>query len=147
MYNSRAIEDLLPCAQSRAYAFIAAVELAIPGLKMVVCSTYRDLESQAALYAQGRTTGGKIVTNAKAGESFHNYKVAFDTFPILNGKPILFQPDGDEVSDPIWQQIGSIGEDNGLEWGGRWTHFREAPHFQYTGGLTIKDLQNGSVPT
>lgn len=44
--------------------------------------TYRDNTEQAELYAQGRTTGklGKIVTNAKPGQSPHNYKpaLAFD---------------------------------------------------------------------
>lgn len=146
MYNSRSLEDLLPPAQTRAISFIAAAELEIPGLKVIVCSTYRDIESQDALYAQGRTAPGKIITNAKGGQSFHNYRVAFDVFPTLYGKPILFEADGDQVSDPIWQKLGSIAEANGLEWGGRWKTFCEGPHFQYTGGLTIEDLRNGLTP-
>lgn len=146
MYNSRLLEDLLICVRSRAVEFIAAAELAIPGLKMVVCSTYRDKEAQDELYAQGRTKPGAKVTNAKGGGSFHNYRVAFDVFPILHGKPILFEADGDNVSDPIWQKIGEIGEEIGLEWAGRWKSFCEAPHFQYTGGLTLEDLQNGRLP-
>lgn len=147
MYNSRSLEDLLSCVQSRAISFIAQAELEIPGLKMIVCSTYRDNESQDALYAQGRTKPGSIVTNAKGGQSFHNYRVAFDTFPTLHGKPILFETDGDQVSDPIWQKLGAIADANGLEWAGNWEHFKEAPHFQYTGGLTLENLRNGSVPT
>jgi peptidoglycan L-alanyl-D-glutamate endopeptidase CwlK len=147
MLNSRSLEDLLPCVQSRAVAFIAQAELQIPGLKMIVCSTYRDIESQNALYAQGRTAPGRIVTNAKGGESNHNFRVAFDVFPTLHGKPILFEKDGDEVSDPIWQKLGEMGEANGLEWGGRWKHFTEAPHFQYTGGLSTEELRNGLVPS
>jgi peptidoglycan L-alanyl-D-glutamate endopeptidase CwlK len=147
MYNSRSLEDLLPCVQTRAVSFIAAAESQIPGLKMIVCSTYRDKESQDALYAQGRTTAGRIVTNAKGGQSFHNFRVAFDTFPTLYGKPILFEKDGDEVSDPIWQKLGAIAKANDLEWAGLWEHFKEAPHFQYTGGLTLEDLANGSVPS
>lgn len=147
MLNSRSLEDLLPCVQSRATWFIAQAELEIPGLRMIVCSTYRDNEAQDALYAQGRIKPGAIITNAKGGESNHNYRVAFDVFPTLYGKPILFEKDGDQVSDPIWQKLGKIARTNGLEWGGDWKHFTEAPHFQYTGGLTLKELRNGSVPT
>lgn len=147
MLNSRSLEDLLPCVQSRAITFIAQAELEIPGLRMIVCSTYRDNEAQDTLYAQGRTKPGNIVTNARGGESNHNYRIAFDTFPTFYGKPILFEKDGDQVSDPIWQKLGAIARANGLEWGGDWKTFKEAPHFQYTSGLTIEELKNGSVPT
>ncbi len=54
------------------------------GVDVIITSTYRDADSQTALYNQGRTTPGNIVTNAKAGQSFHNWKVAFDFCPIVN---------------------------------------------------------------
>jgi peptidoglycan L-alanyl-D-glutamate endopeptidase CwlK len=41
-------------------------------------------------------------------------------------------------------QIGKIGESCGLEWAGNWKTFKEFPHFQYTGGLTIAQLQQGA---
>lgn len=103
---------------------------------MLITSTLRDNESQAALYAQGRTTPGNKVTNAKAGQSFHNYACAFDFVPLVNGKA--------QWNDlKLFERCGSIAESVGLEWAGRWVSFKEYAHCQYTGGLTIKDLQAG----
>lgn len=48
------------------------------GRNVIVYSTFRSIEEQNKLYAQGRTTPGKIVTNAKGGESAHNYYTAVD---------------------------------------------------------------------
>jgi peptidoglycan L-alanyl-D-glutamate endopeptidase CwlK len=42
----------------------------------------RTMEEQAALFAKGRTSKGKIVTKARPGESYHNYGLAFDWVPL-----------------------------------------------------------------
>ncbi|EGF93763.1 M15C subfamily peptidase [Asticcacaulis biprosthecium C19] len=39
--------------------------------------------------------------------------------------------------------MGAIGKAQGLEWAGDWRRFREYPHFQYSGGLSIADFQAG----
>jgi len=135
MINSRKLEDLIPQAKERVERFIALCHE--QGIDLLVTSTFRDNESQGELYEQGRTRPGKIVTNAKAGESWHNYRCAVDVVPLVNGKPNW---DG---SDPIWQTIGELGEQAGLEWAGRWRSFKELAHFQYTGGLTLADLKSG----
>ena len=141
--ESRSLYDLKPEVRDIAISFITRCELEIPGLKMVVSCTLRPKEVQDALYLIGRRgiQGERIVTNCKGGDSFHQYGVAFDVFPLLGGKPILQTAEGDEVSDPLWQKIGKIGEECGLEWAGRWTHNREAPHFQQTGGKTLAQLK------
>ena len=109
------------------------------GIDVIITSTYRDAEAQKALYAQGRTTEGKIVTNAKAGESFHNWHVAFDFCPIVNGKA-----DWDNLD--TFTKCGEIGEGLGLEWAGRWKgKMKEMAHLQYTGGLTLADFQAGKT--
>lgn len=41
-------------------------------------SGYRSVEEQNGLFAQGRTKPGKIVTNAKGGQSLHNFGCAVD---------------------------------------------------------------------
>lgn len=69
MINSRNIMDLHPKVQVMANAMVQACNKA--GFDILITSTYRDAESQNALYAQGRTTKGSIVTNAKAGQSWH----------------------------------------------------------------------------
>jgi len=135
MINSRKLDDLIPQAKERVERFIALCHE--QGIDLLVTSTFRDHESQGELYEQGRTRPGKIVTNAKPGESWHNYRCAVDVVPLVNGKPNW---DG---SDPIWQTIGELGEQAGLEWAGRWHSFKELAHFQYTGGLTLADLKNG----
>jgi peptidoglycan L-alanyl-D-glutamate endopeptidase CwlK len=134
MINSREISELHPFVAEKCRAFIGACNTA--GIDIVITSTYRDLESQAALYAQGRTAPGKNVTNAKPGRSYHNYRVAFDFAPIVNGKI----PWNDAA---LFSRCGEIAEKCGLEWAGRWKAMRELAHCQYTGGLTLEDLRQG----
>jgi peptidoglycan L-alanyl-D-glutamate endopeptidase CwlK len=135
MINSRSLDDLIPPAKERVERFLSLCK--DQNIDLLVTSTYRDNESQQALYEQGRTTAGKVVTNAKAGESWHNWRCAVDVVPLVNGKPDW---DG---SHPIWDKVGELGEQAGLEWAGRWRSFKELAHFQYTGGLTLTDLKEG----
>ena len=135
MINSRSLDDLAPPAKQRAEAFIAAAKE--KGIDLLVTSTYRDNESQNALYAQGRTTPGNIVTRAKAGQSWHNWRCALDVVPLVNGKAIW-------DDQAMWKKVGEIGKSCGLEWAGDWVTFKEFPHFQYTGGLTLAQLQQGA---
>lgn len=135
MVNSRKIDDLLPVVQDKVRKFL---ELCHENdIDILITSTFRDNESQNALYAQGRTAPGKIVTNAKAGESWHNHRCAIDVVPLRNGKPVW------NGSDPIWQDVGRLGKEAGLEWAGDWKRFKEFPHFQYTGGKTLAQLRMG----
>lgn len=135
MINSRKLEDLLPEVRAMAEKFIAVC--AAQGIDVLITSTYRDLESQAALYAQGRTAPGKIVTNAQAGRSYHNWRVAFDFVPIVAGKA--------QWNDiKLFTKCGELAEKCGLEWAGRWQSFKELAHCQYTGGKSIADFIKGS---
>jgi len=138
MINSRKLTDLHPKVAAMCMQHIA--ECKQVGIDLLVISTYRDAESQTALYNQGRTAPGRIVTNAKAGQSLHNFRVAYDAVPLINGKP---QWDAD---DPVWKRVGELGKKCGLEWAGEWKRFREFPHFQFTGGLTLTDFQKGLLP-
>lgn len=131
MINSRKIEDLLPHVANKAIAFVA--ECAKQGIDVLITSTYRDFDSQAELYAKGRTAPGPRVTNAKPGYSYHNHRVAFDFVPIVDGKAVW-------NDDHLWAQCGMIGEKLGLEWGGGWHSFQDKPHMQDTGGKTLAQL-------
>ncbi len=134
MINSRNLKDLLPCVQERAEKFITAARS--EGIDILITSTYRDKESQDALFAQGRTAPGRKVTNAKGGQSFHNHRCAFDFVPLVLGKPAW-------ADTALFERCGVLGEQCGLVWAGRWTTFKEMAHMQYTGGLTLADLQAG----
>ena len=131
MINSRDLLDLLPHVADKAHAFIEACDK--QGIDVLITSTYRDDESQDALYAKGRTAPGQRVTNAKGGHSMHNHRVAFDFVPIVGGKAIW-------DDNYLWAKCGMIGEKLGLEWGGSWMNFIDKPHMQYTGGKTIAML-------
>lgn len=89
-------------------------------------STWRDIEAQNALYAIGRTVDKdkRPVTNAEGGHSWHNYKVAWDVVPIIQGKPVW------DSNDPVWQEVIKAGEDSGAEAGAKWKTFPDLPHFQ-----------------
>jgi peptidoglycan L-alanyl-D-glutamate endopeptidase CwlK len=108
------------------------VRAASVGIELVVTQTHRTPEQQASLYARGRTEPGPVVTNAPPGYSWHEFRRAFDVaithFPGDMTKADLY--------DGPWEKVGNIGEDCGLEWGGRWKH-PDRPHFQHTGGFTL----------
>jgi len=134
MINSRDLRDLHPTVAKMAVDFIEKCKQS--GIDVIITSTYRDNESQNELYAKGRTKPGAKVTNAKGGQSFHNYRVAFDFVPIVHGK-------ADWNNLDTFKKCGAISESCGLEWAGRWVTFKEMAHCQFTGGLTLKDFQNG----
>lgn len=137
MINSRKIEDLHPKVQVLAKRFIEECDKA--GIDVLIYSTYRDAESQNALYAQGRTKPGKVVTNARAGQSFHNWRCAFDFVPVVAGKARWDDKDA-------YRTCGNIAESIGLEWAGRWTgSLKETAHCQFTGGLSLADFQRGKT--
>lgn len=140
MINSRSLDDLLPTVKSMAEKMIATCREY--GIELLVTSTYRNKESQDALFAQGRTKPGKKVTNARGGQSFHNYRIAFDVVPLRNGKPVWGTSGEDLV---LWKKVGNVGKLAGLEWAGEWKTFKEYPHFQYTGGLSLADFQAGKT--
>ncbi len=159
MINSRSLADLLPPARDRFLDFLEACArdpwMVQNGITVIMTSTYRDGQSQNELYAQGRTKPGKIVTNARGGDSIHQYKCAGDVLPLRHGKPV-WGTEGDGIDDDptdddkddleVWQRVGALGKACGLEWAGEWKKFKEFAHFQYTGGLTLNDLKAGKVP-
>jgi peptidoglycan LD-endopeptidase CwlK len=121
--SSRSLDDLKPDVRPLVDAFLASVAAA--GIDMIVTCTLRSNDEQAALYAQGRTTPGHIVTDAPPGESAHNWGLAIDIVPMVNGKPDW------NGGDPVWKQIGALGQAAGLEWAGEpGFPFPEEPHFQ-----------------
>jgi peptidoglycan L-alanyl-D-glutamate endopeptidase CwlK len=136
MINSRDINDLHPKVQTLCKQFIEECNEA--GITILITSTFRDIASQNRLFAQGRTLPGRIVTNARGGDSFHNYRVAFDFVPLVAGKA--------QWNDiPLFKRCGGIAKGVGLEWAGDWKRFKEYAHCQYTGSLTLSDFKQGKT--
>lgn len=95
------------------------------GLKIKIGETFRTVAEQDALYAQGRTKPGSIVTNAPGNSysSYHQWGTAFD----------IFRNDGAGAyneSGNFFDKAGAVGTGLGLEWGGNWKSITDKPHFQ-----------------
>lgn len=130
---SKSLKDLTPALQLKAEEFIQTC--AENGIDVLIYCTLRSKEEQDVLYAIGRTTKGKIVTNARAGYSWHNYGMAFDFVPLIGGKP---QWD----NQPLYSRCGLIAEGLGLEWAGRWTgKLKETAHCQYREGKSLEQMR------
>ena len=98
----------------------------------VIYYTYRSDAEQDELYAQGRTKKGRIVTNAKGGESKHNFTLdgkpaskAFDFFIERPDKSANWDP-----RSPEWQAAVAMGKQLGLKWGGDFRSFYDPGHME-----------------
>ena len=113
-------------------AKIDALQVAL-GPSWRITSAYRSPEEQDKLYAQGRTTPGAIVTNARGTppQSYHLLGLACDWVKAVNGKA--------DWSPKTFDALGVEARKIGLEWGGAWK-FLDLPHTQAS-GLKLTDLQ------
>ena len=134
---SRSLADLHPYVRHLALQFLAKCKQ--EGINVLIYCTYRSKEEQDALYAQGRTAPGRKVTNARGGYSYHNYGLAFDCVPMIDGRARWDRVD-------LFNKMGQIGTSLGLIWGGNFKSFKDRPHFQWSNGLTIKQLLAGQRP-
>lgn len=110
--------------------FIDEIE-AKTGLLFRIVQGLRTFDEQQAIYDQGRTKPGKIVTNAKPGSSYHNYGLAIDIVPIVNGKPDW---------NFKYETIYDIAEKHGFTCGGKFKSIVDKPHFEKNYGLKWREL-------
>ena len=125
--SSTAILGLHPSLVTAASAAIRA--LALQGMEVLIISGLRTAAQQEALYAQGRTAAGHVVTNARAGQSMHNYGMAIDVVPYLtagNDQDLNWKS-----QTPQFQAMVAAFKAQGLEWGGDWKgSLGDFDHFQ-----------------
>ncbi len=97
----------------------------LPSLSIQVTQGFRSWNEQDNLYAQGRTTPGKIVTNAPGGYSMHNLGLAVDLVPedVIPGQPNW------NVESEAWKKLLAAGPACGLAEGAQWRTFPDNPHF------------------
>lgn len=128
------LEKLHPAIrQSAIDAYNEAVQATPEGVHPVIDQTNRSFAESDILYQKGRTTPGPKVSNAKAGESLHNYDLALDFHLVVNGV------DKWEV-DHNWMIVVNVFKKHGFEWGGDWHSFQDYPHLQKTLGHTWQQL-------
>jgi peptidoglycan LD-endopeptidase CwlK len=125
--TERRIRTLDLRAQPIARRSLAAIRNA--GIDARIISGTRSYPEQTALYRQGRFgNSGRVVTNAKAGQSWHNFGLAWDIGIFKDGAYL------GESSD--YSRAGPIGKTAGAEWGGDWHSFKDKPHYQVPFGAT-----------
>jgi len=131
---SRKLEDLIPILAIKATELIKKARE--QEIDVLITSTWRSFAEQQALYDQGRTQPGRVVTWAKPGQSYHNYGLAFDFVPVVEGTP-------DWETEKTFVTIGQIAEDMRMQWGGRWPGVkRDLPHIQMSFGFSLTELQS-----
>jgi len=127
------IQKLHPSVRDEVTNIIKECDLALTGkAKIRITQGLRSFKEQDELYAIGRTKSGKKVTNAKGGQSIHNYGLAVDICLIIDGKTASWDTvkdwDNDKVAD--WYECVKIFAKYGWDWGGNWKTFKDLPHFE-----------------
>jgi peptidoglycan LD-endopeptidase CwlK len=141
MSNEEAIRRAHPAIREMIRQFINRT--AESGITILIYFVDRSFDLQNELFQRpfnGKDDDGdgfvdeadEKVTNAKAGQSYHNYALAIDVVETKNGVALW--------KNPNWTKIGEIGESVGFEWGGRWTKLLDRPHFQFPKGTNYRYL-------
>ena len=92
------------------------------GLPLGIGECFRSVAEQNALYAQGRTEPGEIITNAPGSSysSQHQWGIAFDFYKNVVGHAY--------ADIAFFNRVGALGKSIGLGWGGDWTSPVDKPH-------------------
>jgi len=101
------------------------------GIRIRFTHTYRSLEEHDNLVNQRPK-----VTNAKGGQSIHNYGLAFDIVIMKQNDKGSW--DIDWKVDKYWMQVAEYFKSKGFDWGGEWKSLKDYPHFEFTHGKTWK---------
>ncbi len=120
---------LLPVVDQKAKQLIDYAQSI--GTPIRITEGYRSPERQNELFAKKPK-----VTNAKAWESIHQYRCAFD---------IVFIKLGYNANEKQWRDIADYADKLGLDWGGDWKDFMDKPHFELTFGKTLKSFQTNNI--
>lgn len=143
-YTQERIALLHPSVRDEMTQIITVCDKVLSGrAKVRITQSLRTFKEQDALYALGRKKKGTIVTQAKGGQSIHNYGFAVDICLVINQKEISWDTikdwDNDQVSD--WYECVKIFAQYGWEWGGNWKNFKDLPHFDKKGYNNWKQLK------
>jgi peptidoglycan L-alanyl-D-glutamate endopeptidase CwlK len=107
-------------------AWVARPELARLGLP-IVTQGYRSPAEQDALYAQGRTKPGLVVTYKRGGESKHNLVPAraLDVAFLLSNGQVSWSAELLAKFAALMKAASKV-----VRWGGDWPGFKDRPHFE-----------------
>jgi peptidoglycan L-alanyl-D-glutamate endopeptidase CwlK len=115
-------------------AYQEAVKATPEGVHPIITQGLRSFAESDKLFAQGRTAPGAIVTNARAGSSYHNYGLAIDFCLVVDGKQVW------GVNED-WMIVVNIFKSHGFTWGGDFPgSFKDYPHLENKLGHKWQDL-------
>lgn len=123
--SSQRLATVVPALASRVERLMWA--LAWLGLPVRVTQARRTQAEQDALYAQGRTTPGPIVTWTRESKHVRGRAVDF----------VWRTPDGVTYEGP-WPLLGLMAAELGLTWGGYW-HRQDKPHVELPDAMGDED--------
>lgn len=122
--------------------------MATYGFPMFVTHGVRTVEKQQALYAQGRTTPGKVVTNADGVTSLSYHQLWSDGWGHAVDCAFLDDPDTLKIETyddaQPWEVYGVLAEHLGARWGGRFKSLQDRPHLELPPG--VKPLLRDTPP-
>lgn len=122
--NWIALSSVHPLVEKKANEILRLAQ--VEGFTLKVTQGYRSFQTQDALFAKRPK-----VTNARGGQSMHNYGLAVDLAFVVNGKI--------SWDEKLYKNIGRWAAAVGLEWGGNWK-FTDLPHVQLKGLPSYKVL-------
>ncbi len=119
------------------------IEIQSKGIDIRITQGLRTTAEQDALYAQGRTKPGGIVTKAKGGSSFHNYGLAVDFCLLHKDGTISFNltEDIDKDGKKDWLEVVEVFKKYEWTWGGDFKSILDTPHFEKTFGYVLSQIK------
>lgn len=124
--SSRSLSDAYPALAEKYLLLAEDFSREQASYSLVVTCTYRSVEEQQALYAQGRTVPGKVVTKIDGVrvKGMHNFTPsrAIDVAVMVGGEIAW--------DEPLYHPLVELAARHGLVSGGSWLHFKDWPHIE-----------------
>lgn len=132
------IWTLLPKAQIAARKFLNIAKTAPFTVKLL--SGTRTYAEQTALYNQGRTTKGPVVTKARAGQSNHNFGIAWDVGIFVGG---VYYTGRNSKEDKAYADLANLvlPKMPEIAWGGNWKSIKDMPHYELATGKSVSQVR------
>jgi peptidoglycan L-alanyl-D-glutamate endopeptidase CwlK len=136
--NEIKLEELYPPFRARIERLLDFCDQ--KGWKVIITQALRTFEDQDALYAKGRDEKGividpsQVITNAKGGESYHNYGLAIDLAFLDDSGSVLWE-------SPLYDELGANAKLFNLHWLGALNlPFKDIYHFDANFGYSTWEL-------
>jgi peptidoglycan L-alanyl-D-glutamate endopeptidase CwlK len=134
------IEKLHPFIKEEVKKLVDTINTSVltGNAKVRIAQGLRTFAEQDILYKQRPK-----VTNAKGGDSIHNYGLAIDIVLVIDGKTASWdvKKDFDKDAQSDWMEVVQVFKKAGYSWGGDWRTFKDMPHFEKTNKLTLQQIK------